>query len=375
MKVKLAHINSYYLSNTLHAELVEYLSHEDSDIKQIVYVPLMGKGKSDIIHEEERTELVLSNCFNKYTRFIWPAKIWQIYTDFKFKLRNREINVTHSHSLISNGIISYLIYKLKKTPYVVTVRNTDINIFLKRSAIFRKLGEKILVKSSSVVVLSPAYKDQQLKNNITEDVFAAIQHKLHVVPNGVNDYWIKNSYNIRREINGIVDILFVGKLRQNKNITGLISACTILADRGVRLRLTVAGEGELRDSILGKNYNFDLNYLGFVESREKLLEVYRSCHIMAVPSYRESFGLVYVEAMTQGLPVIYTKGQGFDGNFREGEIGFSVEPDNHKEIADKLGAIITDYRDMSARAVKASSNFSWKATSGKLMSLYKKAIQ
>ncbi len=75
---------------------------------------------------------------------------------------------------------------------------------------------------------------------------------------------------------------------------------------------------------------------GFVGEKEKLLEIYRQCDVLVVPSFRESFGLIYVEALTQGLPVVYTKGQGFDGNFEDGHIGYSIQPESPESIAEAI---------------------------------------
>ena len=53
-----------------------------------------------------------------------------------------------------------------------------------------------------------------------------------------------------------------------------------------------------------------------------------------MPSIHESFGRVYAEAMTQGVPVIYSKGQGFDGIYPDGHVGYSVPSRNPEYIAE-----------------------------------------
>jgi glycosyltransferase involved in cell wall biosynthesis len=59
--------------------------------------------------------------------------------------------------------------------------------------------------------------------------------------------------------------------------------------------------------------------------KEKLLNNYRNSDIFIMPSYNETFGLVYIEAMSQGLPIIYTQNEGVDGYFKEGSVGYSVK--------------------------------------------------
>ena len=55
-----------------------------------------------------------------------------------------------------------------------------------------------------------------------------------------------------------------------------------------------------------------------------------------MPSFPETFGLVYVEAMSQGLPIIYTKGQGIDGYFEDGKVGYPVNTKDSNDIVKKL---------------------------------------
>ena len=78
-----------------------------------------------------------------------------------------------------------------------------------------------------------------------------------------------------------------------------------------------------------------------------------------MPSKRETFGLVYVEAMSQGLPVIYTKGQGFDTQFKEGEVGYHVQYNDAEEIAETILKIAKNYKKMSENAIKKSEEFNW----------------
>ena len=89
-----------------------------------------------------------------------------------------------------------------------------------------------------------------------------------------------------------------------------------------------------------------------------------------MPSRRETFGLVYVEAMSQGLPVIYTKGQGFDGHFSEGEVGYRVVYNNSKEIAHRILDIQKDYSDISKRAFTHARKFNWNDLSEEYVKIY-----
>jgi len=63
--------------------------------------------------------------------------------------------------------------------------------------------------------------------------------------------------------------------------------------------------------------------------------------------------------MSQGLPVIYTRGQGFDGQFEEGEVGFAVSDSDPKEIADAIEKVCRDYRRIATNVTSDVQKFKW----------------
>jgi glycosyltransferase involved in cell wall biosynthesis len=372
-KINLVHINSYFLTNKLHEELVLSLKEINSSIHQIVYIPINKRDKINRDYcESENILYIISKAFSNVERYFWPLKMISIYMDFNKKVKNNKITVTHAHSLISNGIISFFLFKKRGIPYIVTVRNTDINIFMKKSIFFRKIGFKILNSAQSIMVLSPAYKNIQLKECLTELQFEQIKNKIKVIPNGVNDFWIKNRHLNESFNSTCLKILFVGKLRENKNCGALIKACTLLKEKGVDFQLTIVGEGCLKEKLQEEAKGLKASFLGFISDKEQLLKVYRDSNLLVVPSFKESFGLVYVEAMTQGLPVVYTKGQGFDGNYEEGVVGFSVLPKEHEKIAEAILKIKDNYNEISKNAYDHALDFSWSFNSKMLNDIYTK---
>ena len=93
--------------------------------------------------------------------------------------------------------------------------------------------------------------------------------------------------------------------------------------------------------------------------KEKLIDYYRDADIFVLASISESFGLVYAEAMSQGLPVIYTKGQGFDGQFPEGRVGYHVDSNIVEDIVTKIKLIVDRYEEISKNCIKEVKRFDW----------------
>ena len=119
------------------------------------------------------------------------------------------------------------------------------------------------------------------------------------------------------------DILYVGVLDVNKNVVSTAKAIQKLREeKGFEdVRLVIVGgerKGDDRKNdkrvqqMIDEHPEF-MVMLGSIFDKKKLSEVMRSCALFAMTSIYETFGLVYLESLSQNLPVIYTKGQGIDG--------------------------------------------------------------
>lgn len=365
------HINSYYITRPLHSSLVaEIDKYADS---QIIYIPICNNKYDDKYKIEglRHSEYYYSKCFSQFMRYLWPVKIYKIWKDFDFffnKFKEQKF-VIHAHSLFVNGIIAYFVNKKYGNKYVVTIRNTDINTFIKKSIVFRFLGFIILKNASSITLLSPAYLRKTIPDIFGISNFQIIKDKIRVIPNGVDNFW-QGHRNIHKKPDNPLVLLYVGEINKNKNIRTLIETCKLLNEEGTLSTINIVGDGPLLDTLKKLHINFKISFFGKIDDKNTLKEIYMKSDILIVPSIRESFGLVYVEAMTQGLPIIYSANQGFDGFFTEGYVGYSVDPLNNKDIATKIKKIVKNYEIISNNAYNESEKFSWDCSAQKLISLY-----
>src|SRR5690606_7630929 len=101
----------------------------------------------------------------------------------------------------------------------------------------------------------------------------------------------------------------------------------------------------------------------------KLKEHFERTDIFAMPSKHETIGLVYVEAMLQGLPILYTANEGIDGFYDE-KIGEKVTSSEVKEIKEKLLTIMENYDSYTIPTSKLIENHNWENIALTYQNLY-----
>ena len=326
------------------------------------YVPIMD---DKVVHEE---------CFNSWDRFFYFHKQHKIFKRLLKKVDACKFDIIHSHMLMNGGWVAYKIKKKFSIPYVVTVRNTDMNDFLKYP-FFVPFARKIADNANAVMFLSDAYKKQFLekvyKNSRNVE---QLEKKCRVIPNGLERFWLDN-VGTAKEISGeMVKLICVGKIDHNKNMKSILDAMTLLQERNVQTKLTVIGQivdNDVFDALRG---NPNVEIIPY-QTKENLINYYRDNDIFVMPSFTESFGRVYAEAMTQGIPVIYTRNQGFDGFFAEGEVGYSVDSHNPGTIAAAIEKIIPNYKEISKNCVNNCRIFDWSIITKDLETMYATSIE
>ena len=348
--IRLLHINSYYFTNKIHYNFRNEL--EKKNVVNEYFVPLYKNAKN--VFEDAGVNKFY--IYKRYDKIFFFTKIIKAYFTLKKNNKLDQISLIHAHTLISDGLIAYLVYLIDKKKYVVTIRNTDINYFLP-NFLFRFIGKIIIKNSNQVFCISPTYRDKVLS------VFPDIPNtKFEVLPNGIDPYWSKNQKKESKKIDkNVINILFVGRLDQNKNLQLLLKFMKTYNDRVYIL--TIAGENvlnydfaKIERSLPGSNR---VVFLGHIDKIQNLLNVYRNNDVFVLLSYRETFGVSYIESLSQGLPIIYTENEGIDGFFRDGEVGYRSNPQNLGQLKANIDMIVENYPKLSQNAVTAIDKFQW----------------
>jgi glycosyltransferase involved in cell wall biosynthesis len=94
-----------------------------------------------------------------------------------------------------------------------------------------------------------------------------------------------------------------------------------------------------------------------------------------MPSFNETFGIVYLEAMSQGLPILYSQNQGIDGYFNYRIPGYSVDPNNLNDIKNKILKAFKNHKKLRINALYHVDKFSWKKITLSYNKLYSDIIK
>lgn len=370
-KMHILHIANGYGGSSVHRNLVVALDR--LGIRQTVYVPLNSRnrgrvGNHPINFITEGSSILYSTVRKWYHKFVYDAQISTITKNLLTRIPIEEITMIHAHTSCLDGGVAYLLHKTTNIPYIVAVRNTDINVYFKKLPWKRKFFLRLLRQAGNIIFISPAYRriffDTILNHDATKDIDA----KSIVLPNGIDQLFLNNKFTAKRSLHDPVRVIFSGTFNSGKNIHRAIEAIDKVNAKGYNVEFMAIGRG----LPTGKN---DPEYIDRLEQmlqtrdwarfadylpQDRLREVFAESDIFAMPSSPETFGLVYVEALTQGLPIIYSKNEGFDGFYDEGMVGYGVDPYDTCDIADKLERIIADYSSFQNRISNLTfARFDW----------------
>lgn len=278
--------------------------------------------------------------FFRYTivRAIKNIKILKKEYDLDF----RQFDLVHAHKLCFEGPIAFYIHSNFNIPFIISIRTHDFPV-LKYRIDLRNFYKRILKKAEKIFIISPWMEESFLKifgqrfyQNIIKGKLCCLGSIVDVEPN-------VKSLQIRKSQKKLVTIF---KMRKRylkiKNVKRLFKALKMLNDEGEMVALDVIGDGEVTYKVkkLIKKYRLDgkVNLLGYVDNA-RLNDYLYKYDGFVMPSFPETFGLAYIEALRNGLPIVYSRGAGVDGFFTE-EIGVKVNPFSIDSICNGMRKII-----------------------------------
>ena len=282
-----------------------------------------------------------------------------------------DLSLIHAHTLFTDGSVARRLSRETGIPFGVTVRYSDSETIWRYEPHLRPLGRTILREAAFVAFPGPAAMQKAL-SWFPEGEREKLRGKFHVIPNGLLPAWLDGMP--RQTPANPVRVGFAGLLNVRKRPMDAIRAVHLADGMGeTRFAIRLCGDGPLKEKILSMLHPGD-SCCGRLTDMPAMKEFYRSIDVLLVPSAAETFGMVYLEAMSQGVPVLYTAGQGFDGQFPEGEVGFAVPAGDPVKQAELLLRTVSEgYAARSARCVTAAAECALPEVAARWKTLYASA--
>ncbi len=297
------------------------------------------------------------------------------------------LDIIHSHHPFLLGSEALKYGKKLNIPVVMTYHSKYEDQYYYIPFVPEKLGRKIAKKfvhdycrkCDAIIAPSSAIKRIILENQVKKPV--------HIIPSGINiDHFgheagkrelIRNKYNIKE--NEIL-LITASRIAKEKNIDFLIRAFKIIREKKKNVKLMIIGDGGVREELEQMAKEMDLGeniiFTGFL-SGDDMASYYQSGDIFIFASLTETQGLVAVEAMAAGLPVVAVRASGIEDMVKNGQDGILTDniEDNFAENAIKLIEDAELRKKMSANAKINSQEFAISPWINKIVTLYKDLIE
>ena len=191
--MKILHIASDFSNTKVHSNLVKEL--DKLGVEQVVFNPIRTIRRDTIGKNEfpaQHTQFVYADVVKPYHHFLYHVKQHCLFSALQKRVNVGEINLVHAATLMTDGGVAYRIYKKYHIPYVVSVRNTDINGFLDKMPHTWHDAKKILLNAKRIFFISQGLKEKFENHRVIKPFLNEIKDKFVLMPNGIEDYFISN---------------------------------------------------------------------------------------------------------------------------------------------------------------------------------------
>ncbi|MBT4175149.1 glycosyltransferase family 4 protein [archaeon] len=307
----------------------------------------------------------------RYYFFDFFLTIWN-FINFSQKVIFNNPKIIHMHTssffpFWETGI--YLLFsKIFKKKFLIHLHGGKFLEFYKKSK-YKSLIQFILNSADGLIVLS----DYWIKN-----IKKISQNKnIEILKNPVNVE--KISIKNENERNEEEEILFVGNNWKLKGVYDLIATMPTIIKNNPNIHLNLIGkeEPEAKKIILDKKMSKYVSCLGEITG-DKKWDYYKKATIFVLPSHYESFGIVLLEAMASGVPIIASKTGGIPDLIEDGKNGLLFEPRNLKDLSGKIIKLLNDKKlsqiIIKNNLLKVKKNYSTRKVFNELDNIYQRYL-
>jgi phosphatidylinositol alpha-mannosyltransferase len=365
---RIAIVTPYYYP--LYGGVQEYVYHLKEEYKKLgCYVRVItGKFKKEKSKDEKEVIRIGTGVpfmINGSTgRVIMLRKAAQV----RQTLKRHKFDIIHlqepfvpflSHAVINNS---------DATNIATFHANFDKNSFYQYGGAFlkplwKRIHGRIAVSPSAKLSIMKYFSDRHVE----------------IIPNGVDiKRFSPKNKPLEKYSDGKLNILFTGRIEKRKGLIYLIQAYSLLKKKYPDIRLIVVGRGPLLKNLrkyIIKHRIRGVHFEGFV-STEILPRYFATADIFCSPAlFGESFGIVLLEAMAAGRPVVAFNISGYRDVVDNKINGLLAEPKNANDLSIKLKSLIVNYKlrkKLGENGLKKARKFTWKIIAKKNMDFYKK---
>jgi len=319
--MKILHISNDFCLTKVHSLL--YRELDGRGVEQTVFNPvrdaaLVGRNR----FEGEHTEIIYAHVVKPWHKYAYHLKRRHVYNEMLKRIRPQEYSLTHATT-------------------------TDVNEFLKFMPHTWMAARRILLHAEKILFIGKSLYHSTMTHKAIQGISSLIENRCVFIPNGINYYYLDHVRYATRKGHNIV---FVGRFDSNKNVVRLAKAVMQLREQPqfTDCTLTLVGGGRADTNEMERmiaDHPDVFRYVPPITEPAKMAEQFEHASVFAMPSLHETFGLVYIEALSQGLPVLYTKG-----------------------LAKGLAALLTD--DSAGNQDVDFEQFRWSKIAEKYMMLY-----
>lgn len=282
-------------------------------------------------------------------------------------LRAYRPDVVNLHYLGGPGLFVWILHRLLRFPLVVSLHGGDVDGEPGRSRFNRWLFRAVLSRAAAVTACSRALLEQALR--LAPD----IAPKAHVIHNGVDAELFATAvpYPHPRPY-----ILAVGQLLRHKGFDDLIAAYARAQTDLAGFDVLIAGDGPERQSleaqVVTEGLDGRVHLLG-AATREQVASLMRGAAAIVIPSRREPFGIVALEAMASGRPVIATPVGGLVEALDGASVNWVPAGDPSK-LAETLTRVVLESDGAPCLSNQAKAReFAWQAITGQYLNVFGQA--
>ena len=295
---------------------------------------------------------------------------WWLYPKIRALLKKEKFDIIHLHEPMA-PILPLCVLEFSDTVNVGTFHASYARQHLYRmsSPIIKRWQQRL----HGNIAVSPAA--QRYVNNTFPGDY-------EIIPNGIDyDHFSANVRPFPKYQDGKLNILFVGRLEKRKGLRYLLEAYGRLKWEMPDIRLIVVGPGNPdRESyrVISSQNLQDVEFVGRA-SYEYLPRYYASADIFCSPATgAESFGIVLLEAMAAGKPVVASDIEGYRGIITHGEQGLLFPKKDSDALADTLRVLARDpelRQKLGGQGNRSAEDFRWEVVAGRVENYYETCLQ